>query len=56
LRTITTSSSINPSSPTWRKFRDDLLVKLQAADATDRDEIRAALMERLEHARGKLAL
>jgi DNA-binding PadR family transcriptional regulator len=43
-----------PTKPT--AIRDDLLVKLQAADATDRDAIHAAIIERLDHARGKLAL
>lgn len=37
-------------------IRDDLLVKLQAADATDLDAVRAALEERLDHAGRKLAL
>jgi DNA-binding PadR family transcriptional regulator len=43
-----------PARPT--AIRDDLLVKLQAADATDHDAMRAAVIERLDHARGKLAL
>jgi DNA-binding PadR family transcriptional regulator len=43
-----------PARPT--AIRDDLLVKLQAADADDRDAVREALAERLDHARGKLAL
>jgi DNA-binding PadR family transcriptional regulator len=43
-----------PARPT--AIRDDLLVKLQAADADDVDAIREALAERLDHARGKLAL
>lgn len=43
-----------PSRPT--AIRDDFLVKLQAADSTDRHAIRAAVMDRLEHARSKLAL
>lgn len=37
-------------------IRDDLLVKLQAADDHDRPAVRDALALRLEHARGKLAL
>lgn len=43
-----------PAKPT--AIRDDLLVKLQASDATDRDPITAAVTERLAYARGKLAL
>lgn len=44
-----------PAKPT--AIRDDLLVKIQgAADAADRNALRAALVQRLEHARGKLAL
>ena len=43
-----------PAKPT--AIRDDLLVKLQAADDDDRDAMREALAERLNHARGKLAL
>jgi DNA-binding PadR family transcriptional regulator len=46
-----------PARPT--AIRDDLLVKLQAADVDDvddRDAVREALAERLDHARGKLAL
>lgn len=44
-----------PAKPT--AIRDDLLVKLQgAADAADRNALRAALVQRLDHARGKLAL
>jgi DNA-binding PadR family transcriptional regulator len=43
-----------PAKPT--AIRDDLLVKLQAADADDVDAVREALAERLDHARGKLAL
>ena len=42
-----------PTRPT--AIRDDLLVKLQAADAEDRDAVREALAERLDHARSKLA-
>jgi DNA-binding PadR family transcriptional regulator len=37
-------------------MRDELAVKLQAVDAGDADAVRAALAERLQHARGKLAL
>ena len=37
-------------------IRDDLLVKLQASDDRDREPIRAAVMERLAQAHGKLAL
>src|SRR3954447_8303070 len=37
-------------------MRDELLVKLQALDAGDADAVRAALAERLEHARAKLDL
>jgi DNA-binding PadR family transcriptional regulator len=36
--------------------RDDLVVKLQAIDVGDAAAVRAALAERLQHARGKLAL
>jgi DNA-binding PadR family transcriptional regulator len=43
-----------PARPT--AIRDDLLVQLQAADDDDRDAIREALAERLNHARDKLAL
>ncbi|MPZ95318.1 MAG: PadR family transcriptional regulator [Propionibacteriales bacterium] len=43
-----------PSRPT--AIRDDLLVKVQAFDGTDRDAIRAAVVDRLDHARRKLAL
>lgn len=43
-----------PARPT--AIRDDLLVKLQAADAGDLGAVRAAVAERVEHARGKLAL
>jgi DNA-binding PadR family transcriptional regulator len=43
-----------PARPT--AIRDELLVKLQAADADDLDAVREALAERLDHARGKLAL
>lgn len=37
-------------------LRDDLSVKLQAIDVGDADAVMAALNERLQHARGKLAL
>jgi DNA-binding PadR family transcriptional regulator len=37
-------------------MRDDLAVKLQALDAGDPDAVMAALAERREHARAKLAL
>jgi DNA-binding PadR family transcriptional regulator len=37
-------------------MRDELLVKLQALDAGDLDAVMAALSERMEQARGKLAL
>jgi len=43
-----------PTRPT--AIRDDLLVKLQAAETDDLAAVREALAERLEHARGKLAL
>lgn len=43
-----------PARPT--AIRDDLLVKLQALDAGDPDAVTAALAERLEQARAKLAL
>lgn len=43
-----------PARPT--AIRDDLLVKLQAVDAGDVAAVSTALTERLEHARGKLAL
>jgi DNA-binding PadR family transcriptional regulator len=43
-----------PAKPT--AIRDDLLVKVQAADGTDLDAVREALTERLAQARGKLAL
>jgi DNA-binding PadR family transcriptional regulator len=43
-----------PTRPTT--LRDDLLVKLQAVDAGDLDAVRAAIAERMEQARGKLAL
>jgi DNA-binding PadR family transcriptional regulator len=43
-----------PARPT--AVRDDLAVKLQAADADDHDAITAAVAERLDHARAKLAL
>jgi DNA-binding PadR family transcriptional regulator len=36
--------------------RDDLLVKLQAVDAGNSDAVEAAVSDRLEHARAKLAL
>jgi DNA-binding PadR family transcriptional regulator len=43
-----------PAKPT--AIRDDLLVKVQAADGTDLAAVREALVERLAQARGKLAL
>lgn len=43
-----------PARPT--AIRDELLVKLHAVDAGDPDAVTAALAERLEQARGKLAL
>ena len=43
-----------PTRPT--AIRDDLLVKLQAADADDLHPVREAVLERLDHARGKLVL
>ena len=43
-----------PTRPT--AIRDDFLVKLQAAGTDDLDPVREALAERLDHARGKLAL
>jgi DNA-binding PadR family transcriptional regulator len=43
-----------PARPT--AIRDDLLVKLQAADADDMDAVRKALTQRLDHARDRLAL
>lgn len=43
-----------PPRPT--ALRDDLLVKLQAVDAGDADAVAAAVAERLEQARGKLAV
>jgi len=43
-----------PTRPT--AIRDDFVVKLQAAGTDDLDPVREALAERLEHARGKLAL
>lgn len=42
-----------PARPT--AIRDDLLVKLQAAADDDREAVREALAERLNHARDKLA-
>ncbi|MDT4924329.1 MAG: hypothetical protein QOG01_2042 [Pseudonocardiales bacterium] len=42
-----------PARPT--AIRDDLLVKLQAAGDEDRDAVREALAQRLDHARDKLA-
>ncbi len=42
-----------PARPT--AIRDDLLVKLQAADDGDHAAVRDAFAARLEHARGKLA-
>ena len=43
-----------PTRPT--AIRDDFLVKLQAAGSDDLEPVREALTERLDHARGKLAL
>lgn len=43
-----------PSKPT--AIRDDLLVKIQAADDTDLDAIRKQLLARRDHARQKLAV
>jgi DNA-binding PadR family transcriptional regulator len=43
-----------PARPT--AIRDDLLVKLQAVDAGDREAVRQAMSTRLEQSRGKLAL
>jgi hypothetical protein len=43
-----------PARPT--AIRDELLVKVQAADAGDLEAVRAAIAERVEQARGKLAL
>ena len=43
-----------PTRPT--AIRDDFLVKLQAAEDDDLDSVRESLTERLDHARGKLAL
>lgn len=43
-----------PARPT--AVRDDLLVKLQAVDSGDRQAVRAALEERMEQARSKLAV
>lgn len=43
-----------PAKPT--AIRDDLLVKVQAADGTDLAAVREALVERLAQARGKLVL
>ena len=43
-----------PSKPT--AIRDDLLVKIQAADESDLDAIRKQLLARLDHARRKLAV
>jgi len=37
-------------------MRDDLLVQVQAVDASDPEAVMAAISERLEHARGKLQL
>ena len=42
-----------PAKPT--AIRDDLLVKIQAFDSTDEDAIRKAVLDRLDHARQKLA-
>lgn len=50
LRDFTT----RPAKPT--AMRDDLLVKLQAVDAGDPPAVRAAIEERMEQARAKLAL
>jgi DNA-binding PadR family transcriptional regulator len=41
-----------PARPT--AWRDDLAVKLQAVDVGDMDAVRAAVRERLDHARAKL--
>jgi DNA-binding PadR family transcriptional regulator len=43
-----------PTRPTM--LRDDLLVKLQAVDVGDLAAVRAAVAERIEQARGRLAL
>jgi DNA-binding PadR family transcriptional regulator len=43
-----------PTRPTT--LRDDLLVKLQAVDAGDLGAVRTAVAERMEQARGRLAL
>jgi DNA-binding PadR family transcriptional regulator len=43
-----------PTRPT--AIRDELLVKLQAVDAGDTAAVRTAIEERMEQARGKLAL
>jgi DNA-binding PadR family transcriptional regulator len=43
-----------PTRP--RVLRDELLVKLVALDVGDTDAIRAAIAERIEQARGKLAI
>jgi DNA-binding PadR family transcriptional regulator len=43
-----------PPRPT--AIRDELLVKLQAVDAGNAEAVRDAIAERIEHARGKLAL
>src|SRR5215210_4132655 len=43
-----------PTRPTM--LRDDLLVKLQAVDVGDLAAVRAAVVERIEQARGRLAL
>jgi DNA-binding PadR family transcriptional regulator len=43
-----------PAKPT--AIRDDLLIKVQAADGTDLTAVREAVAERLAHGRGKLAL
>jgi DNA-binding PadR family transcriptional regulator len=46
--------TMQPARP--MAMRDDLLVKLQALDAGDPEAVTAALAERLEQARAKLAL
>jgi hypothetical protein len=46
--------SAKPTRPT--SLRDDLMVKVQAIDAGDLEAVRAAIAERMEQSRGKLAL
>jgi DNA-binding PadR family transcriptional regulator len=48
------SFTAGPTRPA--AIRDELLVKLQAVDVGDVEAVRAAIAERLEQARGKLAL